>query len=57
MLALAILIEDSPESEDVREGVIAEIARVIWEQAVNATARTEERGSKARAAVADADAQ
>ena len=36
-LALAVMIEDSPESEDVRESVIAEIARVIWAQAVNAT--------------------
>ena len=41
-LAVAVLIEDSPESEDVREGVIAEIARAIWAQAVNATARAEE---------------
>jgi hypothetical protein len=36
-LAVAVLIEDSPESEDAREGVIAEIARTIWAQAVNAT--------------------
>jgi beta-lactamase class A len=37
-LAVAVLIEDSPESEDAREGVIAEIARTIWAQAVNQTA-------------------
>jgi len=36
-LAVAILIEDSPEGEDAREGVIAEITRAIWAQAVNAT--------------------
>lgn len=36
-LAVAVMIQDSPDSEDVREGVIAEIARVIWAQAVNAT--------------------
>ena len=36
-LAVAILIEDSPENEDAREGVIAEISRTIWAQAVNAT--------------------
>jgi beta-lactamase class A len=40
-LALAVLIEDSPESEDAREGVIAEIARVVWAQAVNATTHAE----------------
>jgi beta-lactamase class A len=57
MLALAILIEDSPESEDVREGVIAEIARAIWAQAVNATARTEEHDSNARAAVTRSNMQ
>ncbi len=57
MLALAILIEDSPESEDVREGVIAEIARAIWAQAVNATAQKEEHGSNARAAVMRAHVQ
>ena len=34
-LAIAVLIEDSPESEDAREGVIAEITRTIWAQAVN----------------------
>lgn len=39
-LAVAVLIEDSPESEDAREGVIAEIARAIWAEAVNATAHT-----------------
>jgi len=39
-LAVAIMIEDSPETEDAREGVIAEIARAIWAQAVNATAHT-----------------
>lgn len=38
-LAVAVLIVDSPETEDAREGVIAEIARVIWAEAVNATAR------------------
>jgi hypothetical protein len=36
-LAVAVLIEDSPESEDAREGVIAEITRAIWAEAVNAT--------------------
>lgn len=36
-LAVAVLIEDSPESEDAREGVIAEITRAIWAQAVTAT--------------------
>ena len=36
-LAVAIFIEDSPESEDAREGVIAEITRIIWAEAVNAT--------------------
>lgn len=36
-LAVAVMIEDSPENEDAREGVIAEIARAIWAQAVNAT--------------------
>lgn len=40
-LAMAVMIEDSPESEDAREGVIAEIARVIWAQAVNATAHAD----------------
>ena len=40
-LAVAILIQDSPESEDAREGVIAEIARAIWAQAVNLTSRAE----------------
>ena len=39
-LAVAVMIADSPETEDAREGVIAEIARVIWAQAVNATSRT-----------------
>jgi beta-lactamase class A len=38
-LAVAVLIEDSPESEDAREGVIAEIARTIWAQAVNEATR------------------
>lgn len=38
-LAVAVLIEDSPESEDAREGVIAEITRAIWAQAVNATGK------------------
>ena len=36
-LAVAVLIQDSPESEDDREAVIAEIARVIWAHAVKAT--------------------
>lgn len=40
-LAVAVLIEDSPESEDAREGVIAEIARSIWAQAVNETSHAE----------------
>ncbi len=38
-LAVAVLIEDSPEGEDAREGVIAEITRTIWAQAVIETAR------------------
>ena len=42
-LAVAIMIEDSPESEDAREGVIAEIARAIWAQAVTATTHAEEK--------------
>ena len=37
-LAVAVFIEDSRESEDAREGVIAEITRTIWAQAVNQTA-------------------
>jgi beta-lactamase class A len=41
-LAIAVLIEDSPESEDAREGVIAEIARTIWARAVNATSSAAE---------------
>lgn len=40
-LAVAVLIEDSPESEDAREGVIAEITRAIWAQAVNATSHAD----------------
>jgi beta-lactamase class A len=36
-LAVAVFIQDSPESEDAREGVIAEITRAIWARAVNAT--------------------
>jgi len=36
-LAVAVMIEDSPESEDAREAVIAEITRAIWAEAVNAT--------------------
>jgi beta-lactamase class A len=36
-LAVAVLIEDSPESEDAREAVIAEVSRAIWAAAVNAT--------------------
>lgn len=42
-LAVAVLIEDSPESEDAREGVIAEITRAIWAQAVNATAHRDDK--------------
>jgi beta-lactamase class A len=32
-LAIAVLIEDSPASEEVRERVVAQIARDIWEAA------------------------
>ena len=31
-LAIAVLVADSPESEAVREGVIAEIAKAIWNE-------------------------
>lgn len=48
-LAVAVLIEDSPESEDVREGVIAEIARAIWSQALNGTAHHVDSRSEAAA--------
>ncbi len=43
-LAVAVLIEDSPESEDAREGVIAEITRAIWAQAVNEATRQKGEG-------------
>ena len=42
-LAVAVLIQDSPEAEDVREGVIAEITRAIWARAVNATTPSDAR--------------
>jgi beta-lactamase class A len=42
-LAVAVLIQDSPEAEDVREGVIAEITRAIWAHAVNATTPSDAR--------------
>ncbi len=38
-LAVAVMIEDSPESEDAREAVIAEITRAIWARAANACQR------------------
>ena len=45
-LAIAVLIEDSPESEDAREGVIAEITRTIWAQAVNQMSAPKGRGRR-----------
>jgi hypothetical protein len=32
-LAVAVLVTDSPESETVREAVIARIAKDIWDEA------------------------
>jgi beta-lactamase class A len=56
-LAVAVLIEDSPESEDVREGVIAEIARAIWAQALSATAHAEETDARSEAVASHPDHQ
>jgi beta-lactamase class A len=54
-LAVAVLIEDSPESEDVREGVIAEIARAIWAEAIKTAANAKDEGFPSESAAAQAD--